>query len=156
MQCVFFNHFTLAWFTNGLPVGTFCVRVALMRIELRLDMEVTMALVYFKGCWWGVFDWYGANHFCLNCQWWVEDCICHRGVGVVCKERNLWKREMHFHFQTSAKCGSCVNRSLGGMKTYLYFHNWLLNNYSNIKDHSCRFSSLDITALTNLEKMFSK
>lgn len=50
MQCVFFNHFTLAWFTNGLPVGTFCVRVALMRIELRLDMEVTMALVYFKGC----------------------------------------------------------------------------------------------------------
>lgn len=35
----FFNHFSLAWFTGDLPVGTFCVRVALMRIELRLDRE---------------------------------------------------------------------------------------------------------------------
>lgn len=46
MQCVFFIILHLL----GLPVGTFCVKVALMRIELRLDMEVTMALVYFKNC----------------------------------------------------------------------------------------------------------
>jgi len=36
---VFFNHFSLAWFAGDLPVGTFCVRVALVRIELRLDGE---------------------------------------------------------------------------------------------------------------------
>lgn len=34
----------------SLPVGTFCVGVALMRIELRRDMEVTLALIYFKSC----------------------------------------------------------------------------------------------------------
>lgn len=98
MQCgCFFIILHLLGLQMGLPVGTFCVRVALMRIELRLNMEVTVALGCFKGCCGRVFDTVPII-FALSCQYGVEDCVGHRGVSFVCAERNLKKRELHFHF----------------------------------------------------------
>jgi len=67
-------------------VGTFCFRVALQSVELRLGGEVTLALVPFKGCCRRVFDWYGANRFCFAlpvlrgrlCTW-LRGGFCRRG-----------------------------------------------------------------------------
>lgn len=107
----------------GLPVGTFLVRVALMRIELRPDVKVTLGLVSLTGCCW-VLEWFGA----IVCAFHVIVEWKSVRVGFGCEESNLKKRELRFHFQTGTKCGSCPNWSLGSVKTDLDFHNWLLGN----------------------------